>query len=155
MKRFYYAECGAVAVGWGGFQRIDVFFFDGWWAAGQALAAVPSAAQALPMSGVAPMCGTTVWETATMKCPVDGATLVMTERSGVEIDYCPQCRGVWLDRGELDKIVERSAGAAGGGVGVGGGAARTPERYDDDDRRYSGGYKKKRRESWLDDLFDF
>ena len=35
-----------------------------------------------------------------MKCPVDGAELVMTERSGVEIDYCPQCRGVWLDRGD-------------------------------------------------------
>ena len=48
-----------------------------------------------------------------MACPVDGSTLVMSERSGIEIDYCPQCRGVWLDRGELDKIIERSnAGAA-------------------------------------------
>lgn len=45
-----------------------------------------------------------------MQCPTDGSTLVMSERSGVEIDYCPQCRGVWLDRGELDKIVERSEG---------------------------------------------
>ena len=44
-----------------------------------------------------------------MKCPIDGTTLVITDRSGVEIDYCPQCRGVWLDRGELDKIIERSA----------------------------------------------
>ena len=43
-----------------------------------------------------------------MKCPMDGATLQMTERSGVEIDYCPQCRGVWLDRGELDKIIDRA-----------------------------------------------
>lgn len=43
-----------------------------------------------------------------MRCPVDGETLVMTERSGVEIDYCPRCRGVWLDRGELDKIIARS-----------------------------------------------
>lgn len=43
-----------------------------------------------------------------MQCPVDGETLVMTERSGVEIDYCPKCRGVWLDRGELDKIIERA-----------------------------------------------
>lgn len=43
-----------------------------------------------------------------MRCPVDGAELIMTERSGVEIDYCPKCRGVWLDRGELDKIVERA-----------------------------------------------
>lgn len=44
-----------------------------------------------------------------MKCPVcENVTLLMTERNGVEIDYCPQCRGVWLDRGELDKIVERA-----------------------------------------------
>lgn len=42
-----------------------------------------------------------------MKCPVDSVDLVMSERSGVEIDYCPQCRGVWLDRGELDKIIDR------------------------------------------------
>ena len=47
-----------------------------------------------------------------MACPVDGATLVMSERQGVEIDYCPQCRGVWLDRGELDKIIERGSVAA-------------------------------------------
>jgi len=43
-----------------------------------------------------------------MQCPVDGETLVIAERSGVEIDYCPKCRGVWLDRGELDKIIERA-----------------------------------------------
>lgn len=47
-----------------------------------------------------------------MACPVDGATLVMSERSGIEIDYCPTCRGVWLDRGELDKIIERNAADA-------------------------------------------
>lgn len=47
-----------------------------------------------------------------MKCPVDDENLVMFDRSGVEIDYCPKCRGVWLDRGELDKIIERSASAA-------------------------------------------
>lgn len=47
-----------------------------------------------------------------MKCPVcPDRDLLMTERQGVEIDYCPQCRGVWLDRGELDKIIERSAPA--------------------------------------------
>ena len=45
-----------------------------------------------------------------MKCPIDGETLIMTERHGVEIDYCPKCRGVWLDRGELDKIIEKAAG---------------------------------------------
>jgi Zn-finger nucleic acid-binding protein len=43
-----------------------------------------------------------------MKCPNDSTTLVMSERSGVEIDYCPECRGVWLDRGELDKIIDRA-----------------------------------------------
>ena len=43
-----------------------------------------------------------------MQCPIDGTQLVITDRSGVEIDYCPQCRGVWLDRGELDKIIERA-----------------------------------------------
>jgi hypothetical protein len=42
-----------------------------------------------------------------MNCPVDATPLAMTDRSGVEIDYCPCCRGVWLDRGELDKIIER------------------------------------------------
>ncbi|MEW6185304.1 MAG: zf-TFIIB domain-containing protein [Thermodesulfobacteriota bacterium] len=44
-----------------------------------------------------------------MKCPVCNVALTMSERQGIEIDYCPQCRGVWLDRGELDKIIERSA----------------------------------------------
>jgi hypothetical protein len=51
-----------------------------------------------------------------MKCPhCTDVTLVMTERQGVEIDYCPQCRGVWLDRGELDKLIARDAGRAGAG----------------------------------------
>lgn len=48
-----------------------------------------------------------------MKCPVDSIDLIMSERSGVEIDYCPQCRGVWLDRGELDKIIDRAAESLG------------------------------------------
>ena len=77
-----------------------------------------------------------------MKCPIDGATLVISERSGVEIDYCPQCRGVWLDRGELDKIIERSAGSGGGFD-----ARRTERRYEE--------RPQKRRESFLADLFDF
>lgn len=47
-----------------------------------------------------------------MNCPLDNTQLVMSDRSGIEIDYCPQCRGVWLDRGELDKIIERSFSAA-------------------------------------------
>lgn len=44
-----------------------------------------------------------------MKCPIDGADLRMSERNGIEIDYCPQCRGIWMDRGELDKIMDREA----------------------------------------------
>ncbi|MDQ3706192.1 MAG: zf-TFIIB domain-containing protein [Chloroflexota bacterium] len=50
-----------------------------------------------------------------MQCPIDGSNLQMMERQGIEIDYCPQCRGVWLDRGELDKIIERSRTVFGGG----------------------------------------
>jgi hypothetical protein len=69
----------------------------------------------------------------------------MTERQGVEIDYCPECRGVWLDRGELDKIIERSAPAA---------AAPAPEPRGYEDRGQ--GYRKKKRPgSFLDDIFDF
>lgn len=104
-----------------------------------------------------------------MNCPVCPTTkLVMADRQGIEIDYCPQCRGVWLDRGELDKIIERSQVAA------------APRPYDDDDddddhrRRHGtppqggtphgspphGGqpqgapYKKKKR-SLLSEIFDF
>lgn len=46
-----------------------------------------------------------------MKCPIDGTNLLMMDRLGVEIDYCPECRGVWLDRGELDKIIEKATPA--------------------------------------------
>ena len=93
-----------------------------------------------------------------MRCPVDETTLVMTERSGIEIDYCPQCRGVWLDRGELDKIIDRSAGMTQPPPQQ---QAATPprqpqyDRYDDDRRRYDDKhYKKRKRESWLSELFD-
>lgn len=87
-----------------------------------------------------------------MKCPVDDETLVMAERSGVEIDYCPKCRGVWLDRGELDKIIERSAAASAPSAPPAGGR--------DDDRVFGGErgqrpYKKKKKESFLGELFDF
>lgn len=81
-----------------------------------------------------------------MQCPIDGTQLVMTDRAGVEIDYCPQCRGVWLDRGELDKIIERS-GAAESGSG-------RDRRRDDDEHAY-GGKRRKRRDSILSELFDF
>ena len=89
-----------------------------------------------------------------MKCPIDGAELVMTDRSGVEIDYCPQCRGVWLDRGELDKIIDRSAAAAPPPAPESRPSRDEHRRYDDDDdHRYS--RRKKRRSSFLDDIFDF
>ena len=94
-----------------------------------------------------------------MNCPIcETVQLVMTERQGIEIDYCPQCRGVWLDRGELDKIIDRSTGAA------------SSERVERDSRDYESRsdsrrehhdsyrgdhYKKKKREGFLGDLFDF
>ena len=86
-----------------------------------------------------------------MKCPVDGATLLMSDRQGVEIDYCPDCRGVWLDRGELDKLVQRG-----------------DDRDDDwdDDRRRSWSpppqqyqqqphHKGKKKKGWLSEMFEF
>lgn len=103
-----------------------------------------------------------------MKCPTDETTLVMSERSGIEIDYCPTCRGVWLDRGELDKIIDRSLGQAPAAPPPPAAPAPSYDRYDDrprreerpreqryDDRRYDqGSYKKKRKESWLSEIFD-
>ena len=81
-----------------------------------------------------------------MKCPIDDVELVIAERQGIEIDYCPKCRGVWLDRGELDKLIERSE-------------SRPSRAYGDDDRdRYRDRderrpYKKKK--SILGEIFDF
>ena len=104
-------------------------------------------------------------EVAAMPCPVCRVPLAMSDRQGIEIDYCPQCRGVWLDRGELDKIVERSVPQGGqapqpsqplhsggeqspwspgglthGGYGHGG--------------HGHGGKPYKKRKSWLEDIFD-
>lgn len=86
-----------------------------------------------------------------MKCPVcPDAVLTLADRQGIEIDYCPQCRGVWLDRGELDKILERSASTAPR-------AAR--ERHESSDYRYQQSSPRdqghgKRRKSWLEEIFD-
>ncbi|MGQ0760825.1 MAG: TFIIB-type zinc ribbon-containing protein [Acidobacteriota bacterium] len=101
-----------------------------------------------------------------MNCPVcESVKLTMSEKQGIEVDYCPQCRGVWLDRGELDKIIDRSV-------------ADTPrQNLRDEPRAYrdrpdpapdyhdsrrgeydsdrGGHYKKKKREGFLSDLFDF
>ena len=85
-----------------------------------------------------------------MQCPNDGAVLVMSERSGIEIDYCPTCRGVWLDRGELDKLIDRSA-AAPAQPPMGGGQSAPRQYRDDDDYRYH----KRKRKGFLGEIFDF
>jgi Zn-finger nucleic acid-binding protein len=112
-----------------------------------------------------------------MKCPVDDSTLSISTREGIEIDFCPQCRGVWLDRGELDKVIERTATSL---APTGGGPVRPQyddRRHDDDrryeDRRYQGDRrygddddrrqygnehgrgKRKKKGSFLSDLFEF
>ncbi|MFS4580671.1 zf-TFIIB domain-containing protein [Phaeobacter sp. C3_T13_0] len=88
-----------------------------------------------------------------MQCPIDGTQLVMTDRAGVEIDYCPQCRGVWLDRGELDKIIERSVQPAQQQQPAQRDSYRPEKR--DSDHRYSEKRYKKKRGGFLEDLFDF
>ncbi|MBL0924851.1 MAG: zf-TFIIB domain-containing protein [Sphingomonadaceae bacterium] len=92
-----------------------------------------------------------------MPCPVCKTPLAMSDRQGVEIDYCPQCRGVWLDRGELDKIIERSAAEM---------APRRPQApthaapdYTPQDFSHHQGFGKpypykKRKKSFLQELFD-
>ncbi|MFT4038386.1 MAG: zf-TFIIB domain-containing protein [Thermomicrobiales bacterium] len=117
-----------------------------------------------------------------MKCPIDGSELRISERQGIEIDYCPQCRGIWLDRGELDKLLERSAQVAPYTAAPSRDRDAAPydsprsadrsadrrdddRRYrDDDDRRYRDDdddryddrkRKKKRARSFLEDILDF
>ena len=100
-----------------------------------------------------------------MKCPhCPDVTLVMNERAGVEIDYCPQCRGVWLDRGELDKLIERSATSAAPVAPLQPQQpyqqpARRPDFEDSDYRHQQGygnqqGYGKRKPKSWLSEIFD-
>lgn len=84
-----------------------------------------------------------------MKCPVcSDADLAMTDRQGIEIDYCPKCRGVWLDRGELDKIIERTSAEAQPRPAAPSGG------YDSRQTQDHGHYKKKKK-SLLADLLDF
>lgn len=93
-----------------------------------------------------------------MQCPNDQATLLMTERQGIEIDYCPQCRGVWLDRGELDKLIVNSATPSSPAPE----ANRphhdaphynqAPQQYNHNSQPY---HKKHKKESFIGDLFDF
>jgi Zn-finger nucleic acid-binding protein len=80
-------------------------------------------------------------------CPACMVELNIAERQGVEIDYCPQCRGTWLERGELDKILERSRQVT---------SRRYEEEDEEDEERYRrGGRRPRRRQSFLEELFDF
>ena len=88
-----------------------------------------------------------------MKCPNCADTaLVMSDRQGVEIDYCPQCRGVWLDRGELDKLIERSAAMA--PAPASDGATRSQAPFADSDHKHGRSPQGRRQKSWLNDIFD-
>ena len=95
-----------------------------------------------------------------MKCPVDNTNLSIAERSGVEIDYCPECRGVWLDRGELDKIIDRAADFD-SGQRTDSGSRSGSDRSGGDRRGYesrgyeSRGYPPRKKSSFLGELFDF
>lgn len=85
-----------------------------------------------------------------MDCPVcRSVKLVISERQGIEIDFCPECRGVWLDRGELDKIIEKSLTSS---QPINIRDTNYKKNYDD---HYNNEYKKKKRDSFLSDLFDF
>ncbi len=106
-----------------------------------------------------------------MNCPICNVNLLMSEKQGIEIDYCPKCRGIWLDRGELEKIIERSTTADLTNDGNRNVNYKNDEReykrddykkeeykkpfYDDDDDKYKGGYQQKKKKSFLDDIFDF
>ncbi|MBK7499885.1 MAG: zf-TFIIB domain-containing protein [Ignavibacteriales bacterium] len=93
-----------------------------------------------------------------MNCPVCNATsLLISERQGVEIDYCPKCRGVWLDRGELDKIIEKSSEEF-----ISSESPKFENKEYSGDRKFYGEkkydedyYKRNKKKSFLNDLFDF
>ncbi len=95
-------------------------------------------------------------QVATMQCPVCNVPLAMSDRQGIEIDYCPQCRGVWLDRGELDKIIERSADAAPAAQprSAPPQPSYPPQTHGHHPGDYKHGYGYKRKKSWLNDIFD-
>ena len=98
-----------------------------------------------------------------LRCPVDGSRLVQTERSEILIDACPECRGVWLDLGELDRILVKERQWLSGGRGdddffgevEGRRPLRERDRYDDRNRDDEhGGKRKKRRGGFLEDLLE-
>jgi len=84
-----------------------------------------------------------------MYCPTCTTTpLVLAERQGVEIDYCPHCRGVWLDRGELDKLLDRAAQGLSLHVGS------RPEDRDEFRSDKSWSQRARPRKTWLSEIFD-
>jgi Zn-finger nucleic acid-binding protein len=93
-------------------------------------------------------------------CPICRIDLVMSERQGIEIDYCPKCRGVWLDRGELDKIIERSASSANAASPAAepNAEARPASSWDERDREihhhHGGSHHGHGRRGFLGDIFD-
>lgn len=94
-----------------------------------------------------------------MQCPNCQVDLLMSSRSGIEIDYCPKCRGVWLDRGEIDKLIEREGGVQTQSAmqpGAPTASQPVPQRYDGDHHSGASNHKhKERRENPITDLFDF
>jgi Zn-finger nucleic acid-binding protein len=94
-----------------------------------------------------------------MNCPTDATVLQLAERHGIEIDYCPTCRGVWLDRGELDKIIDRADTVTAPASDASRGDQRRGRGYDDDfddrdDRRTEAGGHKRKRGGFLGELFE-
>lgn len=92
-----------------------------------------------------------------MKCPAcPDTTLVMSDRQGVEIDYCPACRGIWLDRGELDKLLDRAATATPATTPAPSQASQPHRRpdFEDSDYRHAQHDPRRRKKSWLNDFFD-
>lgn len=89
-----------------------------------------------------------------MKCPTcPDSILVITDRQNVEIDYCPACRGVWLDRGELDKLMALGVDQASAQRQT---MPRQADFVDSDHHKPYGapGYQQRRKKSWLNDIFD-
>jgi Zn-finger nucleic acid-binding protein len=90
-----------------------------------------------------------------MKCPsCPDTTLVMTDRQGVEIDYCPACRGIWLDRGELDKLLERASTAPVPAAMAPAPRGQHKPDFEDSDYRDGQRYQRNRKKSWLNEIFD-
>lgn len=98
-----------------------------------------------------------------MNCPRCNVKLLMTEKKDIEIDYCPECRGIWLDRGELEKLIERSVGSySNESYSIEQEYRHKDKDHDDDDhdhkynhQNYSNQYGQKRKKGFLSELFDF